>query len=317
MLKRNLSKSEISTIIRLYSEKQYSLRKIAKELLISRGVIRKALINANTGIRSNYISLKLTNTKHQKTPFSGDINEKAYILGLVKGDLTPIKKSKQTLRLTVASTHKSFLNYVKTVFEKYGPVHIYPTKDKDNYKWNMSIDLDFNSFSFLLEAREQSDFEFNDESLMWFLAGFIDTDGSIYIRKTGRYAQFIIRMFGQDKKLLELINKKLYRNGYHPNLYISAKKGEVRKSLSRTIVYNKDYYILELSRKKEVIKLMNSLPLQHPEKIARKKILGDLSNKRVTYREDVEEMAILRGKIKEKVKKDIKEAETKYLKRKK
>ena len=49
---------------------------------------------------------------------------------------------------------------------------------------------------------------------------------------------------------------------YHPTLVVEAKKG-IKKGFSEL---NKDYWRLELSRKSEVLRLIGSLPIKHPEK---------------------------------------------------
>ena len=173
------------------------------------------------------------------------------MMGLVEGDLTALKKSKYTIRLSVGSTHRLFFNMLKNVFGGYGPIHLYPTKHKKNYKWNMSIDLDSESFNFLLG---NYDCCFGGkEMFLNFLAGLIDSDGSIYIRKSDKYIQYLIRVFSQNVGLLKELKHHLSALNLNPSLYLNAKKGKVLKNKGASFGYKQDYYILELSRKNEVI----------------------------------------------------------------
>lgn len=316
-LRKKLPKDEIKKIIEMYVKDLCSIRKISRDLKLKRRIIRRVLTESGIKRRDNYTSLKLTNQKHEKIPFDGDENEKAYLIGLVKGDLTPTKKSRYSLRLTVGSTHKNFIQFLKSIFSKYGPVYIYPAKDRSYYQWKICAELEMSSFKFLLEAKqEESILNLDADSFIYFLAGLIDTDGSIYIRKAGKYAQYMVRVFGQDVILLEKINNILHQLGFNSILYVSSRKGEVRNHNGWKIKYNKDYYILELSRKEEVFKLISSLPLMHPEKIARKKIMLDLIKRGIIYYKDTEKMLELRNKIKKEVIKDVKEAKVEYKKRK-
>lgn len=304
-------------IIKKYINNLHSIRKIARDLNIDRQTIRKILTRSKINIRNHQTSIKLTNQKHIKIPFNNNSNEKAYLIGLVKGDLTPIKKSKYTLRLSVSSGHKSFINYLKEIFIKYGPVHVYPAKNKNTYQWQLCADLDLKSFYFLLNARKSSLPKFNKDEFFNFLAGLIDTDGSVYLRKTGKYVQYMLRIFSQDLKILKQINNYLHKHGFNSVLYRNSKKGETRNHFNFKITYNRDYYILELSIREEVYSLLKLLPLKHPEKIERKNIILDLLERKVSYHKDTSKMLKLRNKIKEEVRKDINEAKTEYLNKQK
>ncbi|MCK4496624.1 MAG: LAGLIDADG family homing endonuclease [Candidatus Aenigmarchaeota archaeon] len=307
----------INKIIELYTEKLISLKKLAKMFHSSKRTIHKILEENDIAVRNQDEGIRLANTKHTKLPFDGDVNEKAYLIGLVRGDLTPLKKSKYTLRLTTGSTHPLFLQLLQTLFKKYGPSYIYPVRDKiSGYQWRIGIELDMASFNFLLEGKKKINNLWSDKnSFLHFLAGIIDSDGSVYIRKTGKYVQYIVRVFGQDVKLLEEIRKSFNLMGFNPILYISSKKGETRNHMKSVITYNKDYYILELCRKEDVRRLLKILPLRHPERIARKEIMLDLERKGVIYHKDTEKMIKLRGKIKGSTKDFIKKAEIEYKKR--
>ena len=68
-------------------------------------------------VLSSAEAIQLLSLKHPKTPFNANEDEKAYMLGLVEGDLHARKKSEYVLRLTTGTTHKSFVELVKSVVE--------------------------------------------------------------------------------------------------------------------------------------------------------------------------------------------------------
>jgi hypothetical protein len=309
---KKLPEETIKDLINKYSNHNHSVRKLSRDLKLTRKIVKRALINFGVKFRDNNTANVLVHQKYAKHPFDGDEKEKAYMIGLVKGDLTPIQKSSNILRLSVASTHKNFLEFLKDYFAKYGPSHIYPTKNNVGYQWNMSIDLDVNSFSFLIKSKTDNNITFDDNSFYYFLAGLIDSDGAVYTRKSHKYAQYIIRIFGEDKELLEKIKNRFKIMGHNPSFYINSKKGDFRYYHNKRMNYNKDYYILELSRKKEVFNMLNKLPLRHPEKIARKEIMLKFIKNGVISHSQTEEMMQLRNKIDNEVKKYSQEAEYIY-----
>lgn len=309
---KRLTGNEVNSIINSYKSTK-SVRKTSRELGIHRRVINRILREQNINVLENEDATRLANIKKVKKSFDGNDNEKSYMMGLVEGDLTALKKSKYTIRLSVSSTHRLFFNMLKNVFGNYGPIHLYPTKCKENYKWNMCIDLDYESFGFLLKT---NDYLFKDnEMFMNFLAGLIDSDGSIYIRKSDKYIQYLIRVFSQNIGLLRELKDRLMALNLNPTLYLSAKKGKVLKNREASFKYNRDYYILELSRKNDVIKLLNILPIRHPEKLKRREIIFDVNRKGIKFHKDEKRMKESIEWIKNDTKKFIIESEVEYKKK--
>lgn len=203
------------------------------------------------------------------------------MMGLIKGDMTTNQKSKFTLRLTTSSSRKALLELFKNTFGKYGPLYVYTTKGNlSEYNWNMTADLDQTSFSFLLKP----DFDFKEKNLAFgFLAGLIDSDGSIFIRKAGKYFQYIIRIYNENISLLKSIKGFLDNEGFNPNIQLFSRKGDTRKINGMTIKYNNNYYSVELSQKKDVIKLLSLIPLKHPEKLLWKYKIKYVEEKKLTF----------------------------------
>lgn len=301
----------IKEIIKFYSKEMMSLKKLAKIFKSNKLTIRKILEENGIKIRNNEEAIQLANTKHIKLPFDGNDCEKAYMLGLIKGDITPFPKSKFTLKLTSSSSRKAFIELFKNVFGKYGPTYIYVIKDNlSHYIWKITSELDLSSFNFLLSP--QIDFlQKNKQLMLNYIAGIIDSDGSIFIRKTGKYFQYILRIYNEDLSLLQTIKDFLEKEKFAPNLYVFSKKGSSRKINGRTIVYNNNYYVIELSQREKVVKLIRLLPLKHPEKVLWKNKIEEIERRKVVFWSEIEkEVKSLRNYIYENYQKGLIEAES-------
>ena len=79
------------------------------------------------------------------------------------------------------------------------------------------------------------------------------------------------------------------------------------------MVSNKDDLCLELSCKREVVKLLRILPINHPEKIQWKNIIFNLEDEKQIYHKDIKRLLEkARGGIQLDVKQFIDEAKEKY-----
>ncbi|MBR9682314.1 MAG: hypothetical protein GOV02_01440 [Candidatus Aenigmarchaeota archaeon] len=303
----------IQKIIGLYIGDKISLRTLAKMFKSNKRTIHKILEENGISVKDSSEANKLFNTKYVKLPFSGDEYEKAYITGLVKSDVHARAKSKYTLRLTTGSTHPAFINMFRQVFEKYGSLYVYPVKYHSSYQWNITADLDFSSFNFLLLNNNAMTLNYDKNTFISFISGLIDADGSICIKKVREYFQYVIKIFGEDKKLLEKIKTKFYEFNIKSEIYLYEKKGSVRILRGRTIKYNNDYYCLEIWRRENVMTILKALSLKHPEKIAKRKLIYDFENKGFKKWNQVEDPIIeLRRKIKDAVNKTVEDAQIKY-----
>jgi intein-encoded DNA endonuclease-like protein len=275
-------------VIRLYSEGK-SLRKMAKELKSTKGTLHKILIENSIPVKTSEETLRLK-MKHVKFDSVVDPLEKAYISGFVRGDMNTSIKSKYTIRLTSGSTVDAFIELVEDMFRKYGPVYTYPTENVWKARQrNVCVELDSGSFHFLIERCHDNAYieEIQNDEFFSFISGFIDSDGSIIIRKTREYFQFLIRMFNEDIGLLKTIRGKLESYGFKTSLYINAKKGDKRVHKDVIVSYNKDYWILEISNKRDVLRLLGLLNVRHREKIARKDLILSISRLPLIRYEDI------------------------------
>lgn len=269
----------INQILLLYTKKNYSLRKIAKIFNSRKETIGKILRENGIRIRSS-AEVRISQRKYKRIPFNRNECEKAYLIGFVKGDITVVKKSDYTLRLVTNSTVRDFIDLFVLSFAKYGKVKITPNKKKLNEK-QIRIDLDLESFAFLLNYYKNDNFilNFNKQKFFSFLSGFIDADGSIMIKKKKKYLQFVIRVYNENLELLEKIQQKLGGFGFKGNIHRFGKKGETRNFNGKLIIYRKDYFALEISNKQDIKELLKKLNIKHKEKAAKsKQILSLLSN---------------------------------------
>jgi hypothetical protein len=105
-------------------------------------------------------------TRFEKAPFSGNDEERAYLLGFRAGDLY-VATHGRCLRATVSSTHPAMIELMKWLFGKYGRVVKSPKLIRKwmLFEWEVYVYLD-SSFEFMLGKPEQL-----PEPFMGFLAG--------------------------------------------------------------------------------------------------------------------------------------------------
>jgi intein-encoded DNA endonuclease-like protein len=285
-------------ILKLYS-RNIPIREISRNLKISRERIRKTLTDNKVEIKKSRDALILRGYIKEKKKFNLSNQEKAYLFGLVMGDLTPVIKSKYTLKLITHTTHPYFITLLENSFKEYGPTS--SKKNKIN-EFRFSTYLDLESFSFLLESKNRRLPNWIDnKNLFWFLAGFIDSDGCVMIRKCDKYFQCVIRFFGQNLEILNEIKSRLEKLSYKVSMHISHHKGFTSYSKGVMFRYNKNYYIIEIYRKEETIRLLKIIPIKHPEKLAKRNLIFDLEKKFIYWKDVKDEIKKLNEKIEESV----------------
>jgi transposase len=271
---QNRTNLPINEIIRLYVEEKYSIKKLAEKFSRSWHTIRKILIENNVKLKDRGEINHLFRTKFVKPKVSLTECEKAYIAGLIIGDFAVYKKSKYTLRITTGSTKQDFINMLVKVFEKYG--HIIQTFDKYNNSQKITVDLDLESFKFLIDIKKNYKFlkGTNKEFFFYFLAGFIDAEGSIsiYKKQSCNEIGFAIQIYNTDLEILKIIKSKLEAFGFHPNI---TKVREIGKDMYKNKIFNHNYeeFRLSLCRKSEIKMLLELLPLKHSEKLSKKELM--------------------------------------------
>lgn len=260
-------------IRKLYLEKKFSSRRIAKIYGCAYSTIDRKIKKSNVTIRNRAVAHIKTN----RISFSGDLTEKAYLIGLRIGDLRVRKryKNSETISIDCASTKSDQINLVKSLFSKYGNVWI--SKPRQSGKIQIECGVD-KSFSFLLKNLNSiPSWVLRKKRLfLSFLAGFSDAEGSFFITKRDNSAIFSLGNY--NKILLGQIREKLVSLKIGGRLFRSVKKGYKGKD---GYYHRQDYWILSISRKLDLHRLIKLLIpyLKHPKRILGAKIA--LSNIKV------------------------------------
>jgi hypothetical protein len=283
----------------LYWNKGMKPREIAKQFGIkNERTIRKKL--EKYGIRRKTVSEALT--IKFKAPFTGNLAERAYLLGLRTGDFHA-KWARKSVRIQTTTTHQAQVDLLARSFKKYGEMRKYLSKNKARGKeWFIYVDL-HPSFSFLLNKPEKipSWIPSNDKYFYNFLAAYTDCELNWNITKSHKNLwRASFRLSTGDMNILEQINARLTTEGLYPLLSLKTKKG----TQSGFGKYTVDMYEIVLNRKEDVYFIINRiLPFsKHSEKIRQMKLIFESEGKSWEVFEPM--LKKLRQEIKKEILKD-------------
>ncbi|PIQ69924.1 hypothetical protein COV89_03095 [Candidatus Shapirobacteria bacterium CG11_big_fil_rev_8_21_14_0_20_40_12] len=237
----------------LYHGRKLSAVKIAKILHRSKGGIERKINNFNIPTRN----VDNRACKYKKFDFSGDLSEKAYMIGFRIGDLY-ITQTKNLILAHCSTTKRNQIRLIKNLFSPYTPSHIAIAK-----RGTFEITTHLNkTFSFLLP--KQDDIELwileNPQYFWAFFAGYSDAEGSLHLSRInkGKYikncATFEISSY--DKNILRKLSAGLSQ------FNIQSKQPYVCHPKGTPCVYSKyfssdDSWRLVVSRKDCLWKLIN------------------------------------------------------------
>lgn len=272
----------------LYLDKNLPMERIAKMLEVAPSYIFYWL---------HHFDIPIRRYKYKKYDFSGDSEEKAYILGLVAGDIYAHKHCRQ-IEAELTTTHPAMMGLFYSVFEKYGTPtkRIKYNKTTGRYEWAGYVLLN-NSFEFMLSKN----LDIDNKCFYHFLAGFFDSEGCVHIYDNHGYAGLSVLIYNSNKELLDIIKKRLERDGFHPKSYKFFKKGG---KTTGGYIRRSDVWAIAMHTTKEALSLMNKMPLRHREKIDKIKIISSINNNR--WEEISERIDNLKTSIKKEVKEYIK-----------
>lgn len=252
-----------SLIERLYYKQEMSQRQVAEKLNVHKETIRKLMKKYR--LKPRNASEKVT--FYKKTDFSGDLEEKAYLIGFRQGDLrVGLSKSKKQVFADCTSTKKEQFGLFKSLFKNYG--HIWVGKPRKDGNKVFLVRLN-RTFAFLLPKKDfiPKWILKNDDFFAYFLAGYTDAEGSFWISKQN-IACFKISSY--DKRILQQIHRQLLKMGIQCKLPRIHVKAGFKKSNGQ--IYKKDEWSLGLNKKSELIKLILILKT----KLKHQKRLNDL-----------------------------------------
>jgi len=266
----------------LYVYKKLSTRQIAKKLNIKDNkIIFARLIKYNIPRRTISESV----TKYPKKTFSGNLKEKAYMLGLRIGDLSA-SKSYKTINVTCSSTVLTQIEMIKKVFREYCHVYVHMIERRGRKEWFIRCSLD-SSFDFLLEKPIKiPEWILNDEVCFYaFLAGYSDAEGCWSVTKDGKNAvRYEFNLGSEDKDILEQIKNKLRESNFEAYINLKARKG----TKTNYGVLKEDLYGVVIHKKLQVLSLVAKLILlgRHDEKINRMRFMLENKDKKWSEIED-------------------------------
>lgn len=300
-------KRDPGLIVNLYRDQSKTLEEISTLLGISKSTARKHTAR-QIQLRPRSIP------RYPRNPFSGDEIERAYLLGYRAGDVNAFQDSALTVTARVSTTHRSMLEMFQSSFSNYGRCMMVPRRVfLTGYDWQIFAYLD-NSFRFLIPRPLGPP---SESALLYvFTAGFSDSDGCWSVWERLRRTAFSFDITSKNYSLLVVLALALKKEGYHPHVYLSRKKGTVKvvkgREGTRLITLTEDTWTVVIRRRIEVKRLARDvLPYsRHPEKIAKMKLILDDHNEDWTEMQPkIEE---LRQRIRTETGETISRAEIEY-----
>lgn len=189
--------------------------------------------------------------------------EFAEICGIHAGDGW-LSSSINEIGFGTSNKEKQYFEYVKTLYSEFFKISIPRVLNRSKYNLlefriqSKKIQSCFLDAGFVrgpkLDSLRVPEFIFKDQECMkLFLKGLMDTDGSVYWRKSGKYYYLIIcfntssEFFG--KEILSLL-KQL---GYNPQFHIIKAKNSIQGNKRRP------YVRVTIQKIDEVFKYINSI----------------------------------------------------------
>jgi len=201
-------------------------------------------------------------TSFEKLPFDGTEFDRAYLLGFARGDLN-VSRHGRAIRVKTTSTHPGMVELFLSLFSPFGPTRVYPKfSELCGYEWTVEAELN-DTFSFLLSYKQAPPSSSRREIVIAYLAGLFDADGSIWVRgdrSFGPRASYT----NKDLDLINWIEHQLRKLEYF------ARRGGPDP---------REVYHVLLWRNAEVLDFIQLIPIRHPEKKAKARLLIDVSLK--------------------------------------
>lgn len=247
----------------LYHVEKWPMSKIAKKFSCCVDPIFDRM--KEYGIPSRTMSE--AKTIYPKQDFSGNLVEKAYLIGFRLGDLN-VYRNYDSVCVQTSTTINEQVKLLKEIFEKYSNVNVKKYSDgafhiqvRLNKTFEFLVTKDDNIENWILES---------DKYFIAFLAGYTDAEGNIQTFKN----RLRIRIRSCDKNLLYLAHQKLNEMGIY-----SIYRLELPAGIYKYNKLNKDFLGLSINRQEDIINL-TKLMLPYMKHAKKRKILM-LSEKRM------------------------------------
>ncbi len=265
-IKIELSQKKLYTLYHAKNKSPYAIGKLL-------GCSFKTITNRLQEYGIPLKSPSFARMKYKKYDFSGNLTEKAYLIGFRLGDLAVSKTTPfaETVVVRLHTTHDVQIDLFKKLFKKYGKVVSY--KSPTNPSTNVNAYLN-RSFEFLLSKHDLVEDWIikNEKYFRSFAAGYIDAEGTFGIYQ-GR-ARFKIDSY--DKEILSQIHMWLDRNKIPNKFFRVAQKGDYVKYGNYN--FKKDVWRINVNEANSIVKFINLISLYIRHKKRRKDIEKNLRN---------------------------------------
>lgn len=229
-----------------------SAYRIAKGVT-SEGTVYRYLRESGVQIRE----ASAAHTKYARSPFDGDEMERAYLLGFVRGDVHVCRHGTH-LRCTTGSTHAAQLELFTSLFAPYGPVRTYAHYSRVcGFAWEILAEVD-STFDFLLKKSEIAGISGLTAALS-YLAGLFDAEGCLSLATNLEFAPHW-SISNSDPRMRDWVTGFLTGMGLHPSPCSPRPDGVANVCISQP---------------EEVVRLVRLLPIRHPEKKEKARLVID------------------------------------------
>lgn len=235
---------------KLYEQQHLSLRAIARQKGCHSETVRQYLVLYDIERRS----VSEAKIKYPRSSFSGNLVEKAYLLGFRAGDLyvqlANFSPTTQTIIVACTSTMSEQVKLFRSLFETYGHVSQYYSSGQSF----VACYLD-RSFDFLLDKEDRvPDWIVADQCCFAsYLAGYIDAEGCIQVKRLTRASEVVIRSY--DAGILQTCWSAFQELGVVcPPVYLVKGKG-MRDADGP--LYHQNYWGLGVYRQESVARLFS------------------------------------------------------------
>jgi DNA-directed RNA polymerase specialized sigma24 family protein len=241
---------------RLYKDESLTVEAIAKMYSCSTATVSRKMKKYGIKARPPW------RERYPRHDFSGDLLEKAYLIGFRLGDLT-VRRAELSIEVIMTTTRQDQIDLMHDLFDRYG--HVYEHRRSDGRTFLQTRLND--TFDFLLPQEDCiPDWvltDKDDQCFFAFMAGYVDADGSI--RVVGNHsARLDIQTY--DKGLQRDIWESLARLGiFCPPPRVVVKAGYVNPV---GIVQRQDKWGMWIHRRWDLSRLLEHLfpYLQHAKR---------------------------------------------------
>lgn len=272
-IKLSIPKSKIRFF---YEKRRKSMTEISRIFSCNRVTILNRIKEYKIKVRD----FSSAHIKYPKKDFSGNLVEKAFLIGFRLGDLHVRKyeKNGKVISVECASTKLDQIILIQNLFKKYGYVRITQSDGDSIIRIQCALNP---SFNFLLPKRDLIEAWIlrSNKLFFAFFAGYLDAEGDISFHSNKIVS---LRVGTYDKNILTQIRQKLRKYGIESKFNLDRPKGskinlsprDKLRGIRKIYKTKQDFWRVAVYRKKDLLKLFNYISpyLKHQRlKIALKK----------------------------------------------